>query len=266
MTPLDKVPSGARELARLYHELAAIGARVEGRRTPWRFGEPSPEELVVLAAQASRYDARLLWAVVELVAREYARLNPLALRRAAQRARWPAAVGVALEFARRAARSEELDDYSQLVTAPIAPARGERFFLGAHAFGGAHARRDAEESLGEYKRWGYLGREEPFSKELGAAAHGTLGRPERMNLLRRLAERRGSITFAEYFEALRGRMSARQASRDLRDAPFLEVEGRTRGARYRLVRHARGTRPRTPPPTEKLRDVLDELDSDRTDR
>lgn len=234
MTPLDQVPADARELARLYHELAAIGARVEGRRYPWRFGKPSPEELIVLAAQASRHDARLLWAAVELLTREYARLNPLELRRAAQRARWPAALGVVLEFARRAARSEELDQYAEFVTAPIAPARGERFFLGAHAFGGAQARRDAEESLAEYKRWGYLGREEPFSKELGVAAHGTLGRPERMNLLRRLAERRGDVTFAEYFAALRGRVSPRQASRDLRDAPFLEKEGRTRGARYRL--------------------------------
>ncbi len=238
MTPLEQVPRAERELARLYHELAAIGARVEGRRYPWRFGKPSPEELVVLAAQAARYDARLLWAAVELVAREYGRLNPLELRRAAQRARWPAALGVVLEFAQRAARSDELDDYARFVTGPIAPAQGERFFLGAHVFAGVQARRDAEESLREYKRWGFLGREEPFSKELGVAAHGTLGRPERMNLLRRLVERRGSVAFAEYFAALGGRVSARQASRDLRDAPFLKVEGRTRGARYRLVRHA----------------------------
>lgn len=234
MTPLDQVPREPSELARLYHELGAIGARVEGRRSQWRFGRPSPEELVVLAAQAARHDPRLLWATVELVARGYARLNPLELRRAAQRARWPAAVGVALEFARRAARSEELDGYAAFVTAPIAPARGERFFLGARAFGGAQSRRDAEESLAEYKRWGYLGREEPFSKELGVAAHGTLDRRERMNLLRRLAERSGEVTFAEYSAALRGRVSPRQASRDLRDAPFLEKEGRTRSARYRL--------------------------------
>jgi len=238
VTPLEDVPRDERERARLYHELAAIGARVEGRRYPWRFGRPSPEELVVLAAQAARQDARLLWAAVELVARDYGRFNPLALRRAALRARWPAALAVVLEFAKRGARSRELDDYVRFVTGPIAPVRGERFFLGAHAFAGTQARRDAEESLAEYKRWGYLGREEPFSKELGVAAHGTLGRPERMNLLRRLAERRGSITFAEYFGALRGSVSARQASRDLRAAPFLEVEGRTRGARYRLVRHA----------------------------
>lgn len=274
MTPLERVPESDRELARLYHELAAAGARVEGRREPWSLGKPSPEELVVLASQAARHDPRLLWVTVEWVARDYARLNPLALRRAALRGRWPAAVAVALEFARRAAGSAELDDYVRFVTAPLPPARGERFFLGGHAFAGALARRDAEESLAEYKRWGYLGREEPFSKELGARARGTLGRAERMNVLRRLAERRGAVTFAEYAAAVQGRVTRRQLSRDLRDAPFLEREGRTRGARYRLLavpQHRRappaaGTRPRGPAPTEKLRDVPGALDSDRGER
>lgn len=234
-SPLHLVPREEGELARLYHELAAAGGRVEGRPLPWRHGKPSPEEVVVLAAQSARHDARLLWAVVELLARDHARLNPLLLRRAALRARWPATIAVALEFARRAARSRELDDYAALVTAEIAPARGERFFLGTRAFAGAQARRDAEESLAEYKRWGYLGREEPFAKELGIEARGTMERAERLNLLRRLAARRGAVTLAEYRSALRGRVSDRQASRDLREAGFLEKVGRTRGARWRLA-------------------------------
>ncbi len=243
MIPLDDIPSDERDLARLYHELAQLGARVEGRRNPWRFGSPSAEEVVVLAAQASRHDPRLLWAVVELLSRRYETLNPLLLRRAARRARWPAALAVALEFARRVDPSDELDAYARFVTAGLAPARGERFFLGSRAFAGTQARRDAEESLAEYKRWGYLGREEPFAKELGTFARGTLDRAERMNLLRRIAERRGAITFAEYADALRGRVSARQASRDLREAEFLVREGRTRGARWRLVPAA--VRPRS---------------------
>lgn len=235
MTDLTEVPAGEGELARLYHELAGIGARVEGRRLPWRFGRPSREELVVLAAQAARHEPRLLWAVVELLARSYERLDALALRRAALRARWPAAVGVALEFARRAARSDELDDWARFVSAPIAPAPGERFFLGTRAFSGAQARRDAEESLAEYKRWGYLGREAPYAKELGSAARGTLGPAERMNLLRRIAEREGSVTLGEYVAALKGRASPRQAQRDLAAARFLERRGRTRAARWVLA-------------------------------
>jgi hypothetical protein len=231
---LDEVPRGERELARLYHELGRMGARAEGRRYPWRHGAPTPEELVVLAAQASRHDPRLLWIVVEVLARSYGDFNPLELRRATLRARWPAALAVALEFARQAAPSAELDDYARFVTAPIAPARGERFFMGTRAFGGALARRDAEESLAEYKRWGFLAREAPFAKELGSPARGTLERNERRNLLRRIAERRGSVSLAEYLEALRGTVSRRQAQRDLREAPFLVKRGATRGASYAL--------------------------------
>jgi hypothetical protein len=234
VTDLGLVPLEERELPRLYHELAALGARAEGRAVRWRFGRPSPEELVVLAAQAARQEPRLLWVLVELLVRGWDRLDPLKLRRALARARWPGALGVALEFARRAARSSELDEVAAFVLARVPPAPGERFFLGTRRFAGSLARRDVEESLAEYRRWGYFSREEPFAKELGRPVHGTLARRERLNLLRRLAERTGSLTLADYLAALRGRASRRQATRDLATAPFLAHTGRTRGARYAL--------------------------------
>jgi hypothetical protein len=235
MTPLGEVPSTPNEIARLYHELASLGGRVEGKRLPWRFGKPAPEETLVLAAQAARYDPRLLWVLVELLARDYGRFDPLKLRRHTQRARWPATLGVAFEFARRAAPSSEIDDVAAFVMKPIRPGRGERFFLQTRAFAGKLARRDAEESLAEYKRWGYLSREEPIAKELGAVSTGTLGRAERMNLLRRIVERNRSIALADYLAALRGRASRRQASRDLAAASFLARTGSTRGTQYRLI-------------------------------
>ncbi len=238
MTDLSGMPLQERELPRLYHELAEIGARSEGRRRRWRFGRPAPEELVVLAAQAARQEPRLLWVLVELLAKRYDRFDPLKLRRALAGARWPAALGVAFEFARRAARSPELDEVAAFVMARTAPAPGERFFLGTRAFAGELARRDVEESLAEYRRWGYFSREEPFAKELGTVAHGTLGPRERMNLLRRLAERRGEVTLGDYLAALRGRASRRQASRDLARSPFLVRTGATRGSRYRLAGRA----------------------------
>jgi len=239
VTDLALVPLDEAELPRLYHELGALGARAEGRKVAWRHGSPSPEELVVLAAQAARQEPRLLWVLVELLARGYDRLDPLKLRRALSRARWPAALAVALEFARRAVPAPELDDVAAFVLRRVKPARGERFFLGTRTFAGALARRDAEESLAEYRRWGYLGREEPFAKELGPGLRGTLARPERLNLLRRLAERGEGIALGEYLAALAGRASRRQASRDLATAPFLRRSGATRAARYRLAR-ARG--------------------------
>jgi hypothetical protein len=234
MSPPGKVPLREDELPRLYAELEAVGARVEGKRVPWRFGQPTPEELVVLAAQASRTDPRLLWVLVELLARRYDRFDPLKLRRALPGARWPATLGVVFEFARLVAGSAELDDVAAFVLANVGPARNERFFLGTRAFAGPLARRDAEESLAEYLRWGYMSREEPISKELGSPAHGTLARQQRMNMLRRLAERPGHFTLGDYLEALRGRASRRQATRDLATAPFLARSGTTRGARYRL--------------------------------
>ena len=198
------------------------------------FGKPSPEEVVVLGAEAARHEPRLLWVVVELSIQRYDHFDPLKLRRAAAKARWPATMGVALEFARKAAPSAELNDVADFVCKRLLPAAGEQFFLETHAFGGAQMRREAEESLAEYKRWGYFSREAPLSKELGPVARGTLGPAERLNLLRRLVEQRKEISLADYIEALDGRGSHRQASRDLARAHFLTRRGTTRGARYRF--------------------------------
>ncbi len=242
------------ELERLYHELGRLGARAEGRSAPWRYGAPEPEELIVLASQASRYDPRVLWIVVEWLARSYDRLDPLVLRRALEHSRWPAALGVAFEFARRARPSAELSDVADFVMKRVGPASGERYFVTSRAFAGGEARRDAEESLAEYRRWGFLAREEPLAKELGLVARGTLGPAERRNLLLRLARRRGELTLSDYLEALEGRASRRQAERDLASATFLRRVGRTRGARWRLDERSgaaaapRGIKAAGPPP------------------
>lgn len=220
------------EIPRLYHELAQLGAAAEGHWRRWRHGKLSPEALLALAADTSRQEPRLLWVLVDLLARRYDQFDPLRLRRAAEAARWPAALAVALEFARAARPSQELSDVADFICRRLPKARGEQFFLSARAFGGEQARRDAQELLAEYKRWGYLSREVPVAKELGAVGAGTMEPAERMNLLRRLAERQRSVTLRDYLTALRGRTSRRQAGRDLAEAPFLRRKGSTRGARY----------------------------------
>lgn len=222
------------ELPRLYRELQQLGARAEGADVRWRFGGAGPETLLVLAAQAARQDPRLLWVLVELLARAYERFDVLALRRQNAASRWPAALAVGFEFARRARPSEELDDLATFLFRRTPKAAGEQFFLSTRAFAGQLARRDAEESLSEYKRWGYLSREEPLAKELGPLPRGTLGPAERRNLLRRLAERGAAFCLGDYIEALQGRASPRQASRDLANATFLSRRGTTRATHYRL--------------------------------
>jgi hypothetical protein len=227
-------PPTPQTLVRLYWELGKIGAPAVGEPARWVYGKPRAEELLVLASQAARYDPRLLWILVQLIAEKRAAFDPQRVRAALRESAWPASLGVAFEFARRALPSPDLDDFADFVMLRVPPASGEQFFLSTHAFGGLLARREAEETLAEYKRWGYFGREEPFRKEMTVTARGTLDRPERMNLLRRLAERHGSLTLRDYLEALDGRASSRQASRDLALAPFLTRRGATRGARYHL--------------------------------
>jgi hypothetical protein len=142
-------PPGQRTLTRLYHELGRLGGRSIGKRTDWEYGDPGPEELVVLASQVARHDPRTLWILVQLLATRCATLNPVALRSALRDSRWPAALGVAFEFARRAARDPELDGFARFVMRGVPRAAGEQFFVSSNAFSGSLARRDAEESLAE---------------------------------------------------------------------------------------------------------------------
>ena len=53
-------------------------------------------------------------------------------------------------------------------------------------------------------------------------------------MLRRLAERLGTLSLSDYLEALGSKASPHQASRDLAMAPFLTRKGTTRAARYSL--------------------------------
>ena len=227
-------PPDTATLTRLYHELGRIGAPARGERVEWKYGELTPEELVVLASQASRYDPRVLWTLVQLVALHFDRLDPRRLRVALRTSAWPAALGVVFEFARKAQPSPELADTARFVMSRTGPATGEQYFFSAGAFGGEMVRRNAEESLAEYKRWGFVAREEPIPKELGVTTKGTMDLSERMNVLHRLARRKGTVGVGDYLEALGGRVSLRQATRNLAQAPFLVRRGSRRGTRYTL--------------------------------
>jgi len=241
---LEAVPTED-ELARLYYELARIGARASGDRAPWRYGRPSKEELVVLACEASRYDPRLLWVAVSFLTQKYDGLNPLVLRRVNDRARWPAALAVAFEFARRVRPEPELRDVAEFVVRRVSRARDELFFIGTRKPGGKMIERIASESLAEYRRWGYLGSEVPIAKELGSTVRGTMAWAQRRNVLLRLG-RRGAFSPTDYMNAIDRCVSRRQAARDLSAADFLVREGNTRAIRYRLA-EPRPTPPVPPP-------------------
>lgn len=225
------------ELARLYHELARIGATSVGERKAWRYAPKSREELVALASQMMRYDPRLLSVLVQWLRSAFHTLNPLELRRALRATRWPQSLLVALEFARLDAGDPELVAFADYVAAGwprVQPA--ERFFLDTERPGSRSAARNLGRNLAPYARWGYIGQERPIVDPISKRTVGRYDADTRRRILRDLLERRESFSSADYLSAVDHSVSRQQALIDLTACEALEQVGRGRGARWRRKR------------------------------
>ncbi len=235
-------PPTPSELERLYVELARLGAPALGRHRPWPYRPASAEERVALAGEMLRYDPRLLGILVQLFLARWEALDPLALRRAMARMRWPQALAVACAFARLASSDPEQRRWLDYVGGGwSAVAAAERFFFDAERPGSRTAARKLGRNLAPYARWGFVGTERPV---VDAASKRTVGRydaPTRRRLLAELCSARKEFALADYLDAVDGAVSRQQALRDLRSFPGVAPTGRGRGARWRVVgsRHSR---------------------------
>ncbi len=221
------------ELERLYHELSLRGAPSVGRQVPWSYRVEQLEDVLALAAEMLRYDARLLSILLQFVLGHWLEINPLALRTRMQRMRWPQALLVVFEFAREASREVEvryLADYLGAGFRRVSPA--ERFFLDMERPGSRVDRRRAGRNLKPYKRWGFIGTERPSADVVRKRLIGGLDKASRGLVRAQLLRRGDSFTLAEYLEALDHSISRQQAYADLRADPQLSLVGRGRGARW----------------------------------
>jgi len=240
---LDHAPT-QEELERLYHELSRIGATAVGARKRWQYAPKGPEQLITLASQMMRYDARLLSILVQWFASHYTLLNPLRLRRELMQTRWPQSLLVALEFAKLGARDRELSAFADYVAAGfprVDPA--ERFFLDTELPGSRKAIRNLGRNLAPYARWGYIGQERPIVDPISKRSVGRYDASTRRRILEALAERRSEFTLADYLSAVDHGISRQQALHDLKaHSDFVSV-GHGRGARWQRQRLGDGKKP-----------------------
>lgn len=211
-----------------------MGAPAVGREAPWPYRPDRPEELVALAGEMLRYDARLLSILLELLLARWRDLNPLALRRAMDPMAWPQALLVVFEFARAADDDPELRYYADYVAAGVQRVSPpQRFFLDAERPGGRIDRRKAGRSLTAYSRWGFIATERPSTSVTRKTRIGRYDADTRRRIRHELAGRRGTFSMREYLAALDHAVTRQQAYEDLRRDPRFEVVGHGRGARWR---------------------------------
>ena len=140
---LDHPPTDD-ELARLYWELAQLGAPSVGKKVPWSYSPDSPESLLAMAGDMLRYNPRLLSILLQFIVEHWDCLNPRALRESMAKIRWPQALLVVFEFAKIASSKRELHWFVEYVSAGMfARDPAEKFFFDAERPGSRIAKRHA---------------------------------------------------------------------------------------------------------------------------
>lgn len=233
------------ELARLYWELSKVGGTGIGANRPWPYKPNSAEQLLVLASQMMRYDARLLHILVQWLPAHFDTLNPLLLRRELRETRWPQSLLVALEFARLSLADPELEAFAEYVSSgfeSVDPA--ERFFIGYELPGTRWAARNLGRNLAPYARWGFISQERPIVDPVTKRTVGRYDVETRRWILKELAQTKPDFSIADYLVAVDETISRQQALADLQAYAAIEKVGNGRGARWRTKPKAAPRKPR----------------------
>lgn len=227
MTMLKQPPTNF-HLSRIYYELAGIGAECVGEKKAWPYDTQSSEELLALACDMSRFDPRLVDILVGYFSKRWTEVNPAKLRGFYGKMQTPQTVAVICEFLLGSAESEELKYFVSYLMAGLKPVAAQFYFRDLYSVGGRLAQRATEEGLFEYKKWGFLACERPFSM-------GTLDAASRKNILRRLFEKKGEVSLKDYLNAVRFSISRQQALLDIKSSGMAIGTGQGRGAKWKLA-------------------------------
>jgi hypothetical protein len=195
----------------------------------------SDEQSLALYSQWTRFDARLAEIWIGYVSGAWKSLDPMKFHSQFVKQPWPSVAGVLLEFVKNAQKSKaertHFNSWKQLVLYGIDPAPWQLFFISGRGPGSASMREDAELSLGEFRKWGYLSRDQLVRKK----GQQTLAPEVREKILARICRHRGRITVQHYWDAIDHAVSRRQAERDLLRCIWLKPVGATRGREYRVI-------------------------------
>lgn len=182
-------------------------------------------------SQWARMDPRLGEIWVGYVRKHWKTINPSDLRMALCKEDWPSAAAVLLEFVGKQTDSKALPYWCKIVTEGFRPAGASQFFVGLRRLGGEAMLEDALHSTNEYRKWGYLARE----NLLRTPANSQAAKSQRDAILLALLAKHSRIKTSQYWEAIGKCVSKRQAERDLKAHPQLRAHGKTKGKLFSRV-------------------------------
>lgn len=222
-------------LARVYFELAMIGAESAGADKAWPYKTGTKEELVCLASEMSRFDPRLFEILVKFFIKNWRDLDPLHVRMLYKQMECPQTVAVICEFAKLAMLGKEAELFFEYLMAGILPVSFQFYFHNLYKPGGDMARRAVEEGVYEFKKWGFFANKLPIADSLERRTVGSLDVVSRRNVLARIVKDKKEISLGDYLKEIRNGISRQQALADIKSSGFLKRIGKGRGAKWKMA-------------------------------
>jgi hypothetical protein len=232
-------PLTRKELSSLYAALQRVGAFCRGEDGR-HFKGYSLEELLAVATENARWDIRLLYVMVEVIAKHFTQIRPFLLRDRLLQNSSPQVWGVIKEFVgvlrHSPERAEQLKEFFAITLRGIKPLAQPRLFFLSSGLDMDEIHTVARNSLLHFRRWGYLSTEIPILKHLEVEpnrAH-RYGKVERLHILQQLFIRKNPISLGDYLAALDHSVTRQHARLDILSCPKIEISGTTRNAQYLL--------------------------------
>lgn len=232
MKPLLKRIPIETDLMRLYWELSQIGAPSIGKNIKWPYQIKSKEQLIILACEMLRFDPRLLTILIVYFIQHWSDLNPVIFRQWYDGMKHPQVVGVLREFIIAHIKDSELKFFLDYLVKGLKSVEPQLFFTGLYQIGGMRDKLASQQSLREYRRWGFLGIERPIVKIESKKTIGTYDIQTRKNIIRNLIQKNGATSLKDYLDSIDHTISRQQALYDLKHCKEIRLKGRGRGAKW----------------------------------
>lgn len=180
-------------------------------------GKQAPTiEQLLLYAQWSRFDPRLLEILAKYFSDNFFKINPFDFNTLCKKSCWPQTSGVILNHARLLVPDKELfDHWLAICMHQIPPGTGELFFIGLFDFNMKKILRIISRPSRLFLQWGYL-HDEVVLNKANLINRTTLSKSSRTKILKALLRQKKPVSVERYRRLLNYQISVRQAQRDLK--------------------------------------------------
>ena len=232
---IDNLPLSESESARLYWELAQLGAFCTGKQEPWPYQNLGQEALMSLALAQTRYDPRLLEILVDFFRHGKLELNPIHFKQELKKLNALQIACAVGEFVLDSEAPEAQHDLFRFLMTGTRPMPTQLFYKNLYPIAGTQMESAITTPLWALKKWGFLASDPPLLKDHPWAKRVYLfDLASRLALLRSLAQRQKHFSLKDYLKTIRFSISRQQALKDLSCLRNLVKQRRTKGMVYSL--------------------------------